>query len=113
MNASSIILTLQVLFSFFPSIININRYCFHEVPYWGRSRILKEAHRLLEPGATLAILDISPSYEPSFSMLAGEPYVLEYKENIQLQLRQAKGFQNCRYREVVDGHVGLWLLDRE
>eukprot|EP00526_Cylindrotheca_closterium_P023296 CAMPEP_0113659598 /NCGR_PEP_ID=MMETSP0017_2-20120614/32447_1 /TAXON_ID=2856 /ORGANISM="Cylindrotheca closterium" /LENGTH=161 /DNA_ID=CAMNT_0000574167 /DNA_START=30 /DNA_END=515 /DNA_ORIENTATION=+ /assembly_acc=CAM_ASM_000147 len=88
-------------------------YCFHEVPYWGRSRILKEAHRLLEPGATLAILDISPSYEPSFSMLAGEPYVLEYKENIQLQLRQAKGFQNCRYREVVDGHVGLWLLDRE
>ncbi|CAJ1959807.1 unnamed protein product [Cylindrotheca closterium] len=89
-------------------------YCFHEAPYWGRSRILQEAHRLLAPGATLAILDISPTYEPSFSMLAGEPYVLEYKENIQVQLKeQAKGFQNCRYREVVEGHVGLWLLDRE
>ena len=63
---------------------------------------------MLAPGTTLAILDISPTYEPSFSMLAGEPYVLEYQENIQLQLRQAKGFHNCRYREVVEGHVGLW-----
>jgi ubiquinone/menaquinone biosynthesis C-methylase UbiE len=88
-------------------------YCFHEAPYWGRSRILKEAHRLLAPGATLAILDISPKYEPSFTMLAGEPYVLEYQQNIRLQLNQAHGFHNCRYREVVEGHVGLWLLDKE
>jgi SAM-dependent methyltransferase len=88
-------------------------YCFHEAPYWGRSRILQETHRLLAPGATLVIVDISPTYKPSFAMLAGEPYVLEYQENIQLQLKKAKGFQNCRYREVVEGHVGLWLMDRE
>ena len=67
----------------------------------------------MAPGATLAIVDISPKYEPSFTMLAGEPYVLEYQQNIHLQLNQAHGFHNCRYREVVEGHVGLWLLDKE
>ena len=92
---------------------NFYRYCFHEAPYWGRSRILQEAQRLLAPGATLAILDISPEYEPSVTMLAGEPYVLEYQKNIHLQLLQARGFRNCRYEQVVQGHVGLWLLDRE
>eukprot|EP00980_Cylindrotheca_fusiformis_P021389 scaffold8259_cov143-Cylindrotheca_fusiformis.AAC.7 len=88
-------------------------YCFHEAPYLGRARILREAHRLLAPRATLAILDISPSYEPSFSMLAGEPYVLEYQKNIQQQLARFPGFKNFRYKEVVPGHVGLWLLERD
>lgn len=88
-------------------------YCFHEAPYLGRARILREAHRLLEPGATLAIVDISPTYEPSVTMLAGEPYVLEYQENIQLQLSKSPGFDNCRYKEVVPGHVALWLLERD
>jgi hypothetical protein len=68
---------------------------------------------LLAPDATLAIVDISPNYEPSFAMLAGEPYVLEYQENIELQLARFPGFVNCRYKEVVPGHVGLWLLKRD
>eukprot|EP00980_Cylindrotheca_fusiformis_P021391 scaffold8259_cov143-Cylindrotheca_fusiformis.AAC.9 len=88
-------------------------YCFHEAPYLGRARILREAHRILAPGATLAIVDISPSYEPIFSMLAGEPYVLEYQENIQQQLERCPGFKNFRYKEVVPGQVGLWLLERD
>jgi hypothetical protein len=46
-------------------------------------------------------------------MLAGEPYVLEYQENIQLQLARAPGFANCQYQEIVPGHVGLWLLERD
>jgi ubiquinone/menaquinone biosynthesis C-methylase UbiE len=49
-------------------------YAFHEAPEKGREQILREARRLLEPGGTLAIIDISAEYTPSPSMLAGEPY---------------------------------------
>lgn len=68
--------------------------------------------RLLRQGATLAIIDISPNYQPSDMMLAGEPYVLEYKKHIQAQLRSVRGFADVRYDEVVPGHVGVWLLTR-
>lgn len=40
----------------------------------GRQRILQEARRLLSPGGVLAVIDIATDYEPSPSMLAGEPY---------------------------------------
>jgi SAM-dependent methyltransferase len=49
-------------------------YAFHEAPKQGREKILKEAHRLLQPGGTLAVIDICSEYQPSESMLAGEPY---------------------------------------
>lgn len=75
--------------------------------------MLSEARRLLPDGATLAVIDISPNYEPSPTMLAGEPYVLEYQAHIQDQLRAAEGFAFSEYKEVVPGHVGLWLLKRD
>jgi ubiquinone/menaquinone biosynthesis C-methylase UbiE len=87
-------------------------YGFHEIPFVGRYKILREVRRLLREGATLAVVDISPSYQPSDMMLAGEPYVLEYKKHIQDQLRSIRGFANVRYDEVVPGHVGVWVLTR-
>lgn len=97
-------------FSHFP--ILVHRYGFHEVPFLGRYKILREVRRLLRQGATLAVVDISPDYEPSPTMLSGEPYVLEYKKHIQAQIRSIRGFTNVRYEEVVPGHVGVWLLTR-
>lgn len=73
---------------------------------------MREARRLLRQGATLAVVDISPDYQPSDTMLSGEPYVLEYKKHIQDQLRSIRGFANVRYNELVPGHVGVWLLTR-
>lgn len=49
-------------------------YAFHEAPRAGRERILREARRILNPGGILAVIDISSDYQPSESMLAGEPY---------------------------------------
>ena len=87
-------------------------YAFHETPQCGRTKILAEAHRLLHKGGMLALLDITPDYQPSKSMLAGEPYVLEYQKNINRQLKTCKGFAKATFRTIIPGHVGLWLLQR-
>jgi ubiquinone/menaquinone biosynthesis C-methylase UbiE len=87
-------------------------YAFHEAPREGRDRIIKEARRLLSPGGVLAIVDISADYEPSETMLAGEPYVLEYQQNIRDQLLHMKGFVSPKYKTLVPGRVDMWTLRR-
>jgi ubiquinone/menaquinone biosynthesis C-methylase UbiE len=54
-------------------------YAFHEVPREGRDRMIQEARRLLEPGGTLAIIDIHADFKPLPSMLLGEPYSKYHK----------------------------------
>ena len=85
-------------------------YAFHEVTFEARFRIIQEARRLLKVGGTLAVVDISPTYTPSKYMLAGEPFVIEYQQNIDKQLASASGFRFSRRKEVVPGHVNMWLL---
>jgi ubiquinone/menaquinone biosynthesis C-methylase UbiE len=74
--------------------------------------MLREARRLLKAGGTLALVDISPEYSPSETMLSGEPYVQEYQENIQQQMASLQGFAKSEYRVVVPGPVSMWLLER-
>ncbi|KAL7442827.1 hypothetical protein ACHAXH_009535 [Discostella pseudostelligera] len=85
-------------------------YGFHEVPMEGRARILDEARRLLRRGGHLAIVDICPTYKPAEAMLAGEPFVLEYQQNIDSQLTSLNKFRFTKRKSVVPGHVNLWLL---
>jgi hypothetical protein len=68
--------------------------------------------RLLRPGGTLCVLDISQDYTPSLNMILGEPYVLEYQKSIDNQIKRFRGFLRPRYKDVVPGHVGMWLLQR-
>jgi hypothetical protein len=72
---------------------------------------MNEAKRLLCAGGFVAILDICPTYEPSYHMLAGEPFVKEYQRNIDSQLFKFEGFR-AKKRVVVAGHVNLWLLTK-
>jgi ubiquinone/menaquinone biosynthesis C-methylase UbiE len=87
-------------------------YAFHEAPKKGRDRILREARRLLNKGGLLALIDISPDYQASKSMLAGEPYVLEYQSNIDREMRRFPGFAQGKSKTLVPGHVKMWLLER-
>jgi ubiquinone/menaquinone biosynthesis C-methylase UbiE len=88
-------------------------YAFHEIPKLARYRILREARRLLKDGGTLAIVDINEDFNPPPSMLAGEPYVLEYQKNIMRQMDSIQGFGNRKSVDVVPGHVHMWVLTRE
>jgi ubiquinone/menaquinone biosynthesis C-methylase UbiE len=88
-------------------------YGFHEIPKSGRYRILREARRLLKGGGILAVVDISEDFVPVASMLAGEPYVLEYQQNIMQQMESIQGFSSRKSVTVVPGHVRLWLLTRK
>mmetsp|Transcript_15874 Transcript_15874/g.43912 ORF Transcript_15874/g.43912 Transcript_15874/m.43912 type:complete len:364 (+) Transcript_15874:1498-2589(+) len=87
-------------------------YAFHEAPEDGREKILREAHRILQPGGTLAVIDISTEYTPSKTMLAGEPYVLEYQKNMHRQMRSLRGFTKVQYQNLVQDHVGMWIMKR-
>jgi len=82
-------------------------YSFDEVPHHGRYH-LKEACHLLADSCTLAVIDIMPNYEPSPTMLAGEPNVLENKAKIKKQPKVILGFITSRYEEDVAEHVCLW-----
>jgi len=88
-------------------------YALHEVPIEGRYRILNEAKRLLKRNGYLAIVDISPDFHPSTSMLAGEPFVLEYLKNIHMQLMNFKeDLSLVKYDTIIPNHVRLWLLQK-
>lgn len=88
-------------------------YSFHEVPASGRARIMDESRRLLSPGGTLAVIDISSDFTPPPSMLAGEPYVVEYQQNIHEQLGSFDGFTKESYETVVPEQVGMWILRKD
>mmetsp|Transcript_20157 Transcript_20157/g.50164 ORF Transcript_20157/g.50164 Transcript_20157/m.50164 type:complete len:223 (+) Transcript_20157:78-746(+) len=85
-------------------------YVLHEVPLRGRKKILREARRLLRPGGMLAVVDISQDYEPSPSMLSGEPYLMEYQKNFPKQMATLAGFRLHSQEIVVPGHVAVHTL---
>lgn len=75
---------------------------FHEIPQFARLNIIEKMQKYTKK--EIIIVDIAPEYEPSKSMLYGEPYLLEYKENIN---RDLIIFKN---EVLVPGHVNLWSL---
>jgi len=88
-------------------------YAFHEAPKHGRYLMLREARRLLANGGRLAVVDICPTYKPSPTMLAGEPYVIEYQKNIMNQILNMKGFRLHEFQTIIPGHVVMWTLTRD
>lgn len=70
------------------------------MPRAARRKVLENAKRIARK--KVIFVDIDPNYEPSEAMLSGEPYVLEYRKNINVDFRQAK-------KEIlVKNHVAKW-----
>ena len=62
-------------------------FLLHEVPYHGRQEILDEVYRLLVPGGILNVMDIRLNYKPNKAMLSGEPYLLDYLNTFDKQIK--------------------------
>jgi hypothetical protein len=73
----------------------------HEMPRNARLKVLANARRIAKK--KVIFVDIDPNYTPSETMLAGEPYVIEYQRNID------KDFSSAISREVlVKDHAVKW-----
>jgi len=77
-------------------------FALHEMPRFARKNIIKRVMEYTKK--EILFVDISTDYKPSPYMLMGEPYLLEYIENIDDDLRDFEKIS------IVDGHVSMWLL---
>lgn len=85
--------------------VDITSICFsfHEIPQFARLKILDRVAKYTNKH--IYIMDICPQYKPSKPMLDGEPYLLDYKFNIDDDLKDSD-------REVIkEGHVVLWTIN--
>ena len=78
-------------------------FAFHEIPYHGREKILNNAYN--NARKSIIIMDISTDYNPSASMLLGEPYLEDYLNRIEDQLRY---FEK---HVIIQNHVHMWKYD--
>jgi len=78
-------------------------FAFHEIPQYGRKKILDNAFD--HASKSVIVMDISPNYKPSQLMLYGEPYIEEYLENIDDDLR------NFDEHVLIQDKVKLWKYD--
>ena len=75
-------------------------FSFHEIPKDGQIKIKKNMEKLAKK--EICIVDISPSYKPKKIMLSGEPYLIDYLNNIDDVL-------NDYEKEIlIQDHVTIW-----
>ena len=81
-------------------------FAFHEIPLYGHKNIIKNAIRVAKK--KIIIVDISTNYVPSELMLSGEPYILDYIDNID------KLFEDFSFKKetLIEGHVDKWIYSK-
>lgn len=81
----------------------------HEMPPCGHRQMLSN---LLDISTDVWLVDIDPDYEPSLTMLSGEPYVPDYLATIEEtvdSIAQEKARKIHTYN-FIPGHVRVWTL---
>jgi SAM-dependent methyltransferase len=78
-------------------------FAFHEIPQEARQDIILYHSKFTKD--KLVIVDIDPSYKPSPSMVYGEPYLFDYKQNIKKDLLFAKE------DIIINNHVIMWTFE--
>jgi ubiquinone/menaquinone biosynthesis C-methylase UbiE len=75
-------------------------FAFHEMPQEAHIKIINNAIQIAKK--EVVIVDIASNYVPKQIMLSGEPYLLDYLNNIDETL---KSFNKTVY---IDKHVNIW-----
>lgn len=86
-------------------------YGMHEMPRDARRRVLHNAMRIARK--YVLVVDIDPGFNPSEMMLSGEPYVEDYLQHMDEDVKEAaanRAWRKARI-DVVPGHVVMWRLD--
>lgn len=65
-------------------------FVMHELPSVARTAILDNAYTSLCNNGTLLVVDIDPSYSPTRAMLSGEPFLLDYQRNFEIEVKRSK-----------------------
>ena len=74
------------------------------MPRAARLKVLANARRIARK--KVIFVDIDPNYTPSEAMLEGEPYVLEYRENIHEDFKGAS-----KVDIMIEDHVVKWEFE--
>ena len=74
------------------------------MPRAARLKVLENARRIARK--KVIFVDIDPNYTPSEAMLEGEPYVLEYRENIHKDFKGAS-----KVDIMIEDHVVKWEFE--
>jgi ubiquinone/menaquinone biosynthesis C-methylase UbiE len=82
-------------------------FALHEMPSYGYKNVIKNAKYISRN--EILVMDISPNYTPSKIMLSGEPYLENYKKNIDNYLKS----ENFKSINLIDNHVTLWHYKNE
>jgi SAM-dependent methyltransferase len=84
----------------------------HEMPGDARRRCIRNALRLAKH--KFLLVDIWPGFEPNDMMLSGEPYVLDYLQNIDDDVDASMDPMQWTVTrvDVVEDHVRMWKFER-
>ena len=91
-------------------------FLFHEVPVYAQDEIIKSAYALLKDNGILVIVDVCETYNPSFGMLLGEPYILDYQKTFSntvdnfISHGYFKHEKSDLNRKWIHGHVSVSTL---
>ena len=75
-------------------------FSFHEMPIEGQLKVKENAERLAQE--EIIIVDISSNYKPKEIMLSGEPYLINYLNNIDYVL------EDYTKEIYIKDHVSVW-----
>ena len=78
-------------------------FAFHEMPLYAQRNVIENAISIAEQ--SVVIVDIAPTYNPSPTMLLGEPYILDYLGNIE-EIMYDYNFLQIEY---IPSHVYMWI----
>ena len=77
-------------------------FSFHEMPHSARIKVLENCMRITSE--RVVVIDIDPNYNPSKSILVGEPYLPDYLKHIDKEMKKYNGLKTV----ILKDHVVRW-----